>query len=836
MSTQQVAISVENLAPENGTFLTPVWFGFHDGTFDTYDRGRPVSPGLESVAEDGLTELISEEFDLAEFGTVQGTILGPDGTPGPIDPGETATFTVDLDLDDPQSAFFNYASMVIPSNDFFVANGNEQAHPIFDEDGNFIGADFIVMGSQVLDAGSEVNDEIPANTAFFGQQAPNTGVSENGVVQLGDGFIPGGNILSSEDFFNADFTSPDYQVARIRVFLEDEVEEPMKLSSILTGAQEVPIFTGSTATGSSALTLNEVGDALEYELTVSGLDFWQVLGTEPTTPDTGDDVTRIHIHNASQGENGPVAFGLFDLVAPEAGGQDEDDLTVVENSDGSVTLSGIWEETDPALIPLSEFVEDIQNTEDGEDIDLYWNIHTEQFPGGEIRGQITGGELVEPEAQQILIEVENLGPENGGAVTPFWFGIHDGSFDTFTPGETASPSIEIIAEEGFVGLEGLTPDYPSYEGTLFEDVDLVNTPILPFTIAGEFASSEAGANGGIQSVITPEESPLGFVPGETGERMITVQDPATNRFFSYAAMAFPSNDAFIGDQEALEIFDEDGNFIGTEFLILGDQVWDAGTEVNDEILDNIPFSPAQVGMGVPENGVITLHEGLLPPGEGGIQDLIPPDLAPLFTNSDFSQPGYQVARVRISQVGDMNEAIVGTEADETLEGGSGSDTVAGGLGDDLISGNAGDDILRGDANLRSSDPDGGDDTLFGGAGDDRIGGKGGNDQLFGEDGNDRLFGDEGDDLLDGGLGNDQLFGGAGADQFVLAAGNGRDSIRDFEVGVDSIGLEGLTLDQLELTEQNNGIRIRLIETDEVLAVVQDVQMGELAGSFSESIL
>ena len=571
MTVQTVTISIENLAPENGTFITPLWFGFHDGTFDTYDRGRPASPGLESLAEDGATDLISTEFDLAGFGTVQGTILGTDGTPGPIDPGETATFTVELDLNDPESAFFNYAAMIIPSNDFFIANGNERAHQIIDENGNFIGADFIVAGSNILDAGTEVNDELPENTAFFGQQTPNTGVDENGVVQIAEGFIPGGNILSSDDFFNADFTAPDYQAARIQVFLN----EPVNLSSTLTGDQEVPEPTGSTATGTSVLTLNEAGDALEYDLTVSGLDFWQLLGTEPQTPDTADDVTRIHIHNAETGVNGPVAFGLFDLVAPAAGGQDADDLTVVDNGDGSVTLSGIWEETDPALIPLSTFVDDIRDAEVGEDVDLYWNVHTEGFPGGEIRGQL-----------------------------------------------------------------------------------MINDPLA-------------------------------------------------------------------GDDE-----------------------------------------------------------------------------------------------------------VVGTEANETLSGGNGNDTVAGGLGNDLIEGNNGDDVLRGDLNSRSpGGSNGGDDTLLGGAGNDRLGGKGGNDQLFGEAGNDSLWGDVGDDLLDGGEGDDQLFGGPGADQFVLAAGNGTDSIEDFEVGIDLLFLNSLSVEQLELTQNGSNVEISVLDTTELLATVAGVDVNDLSASF-----
>ncbi|PSN77193.1 hypothetical protein C8B47_23325, partial [filamentous cyanobacterium CCP4] len=639
MTTQTVTVSIENLSPENGAFLTPLWFGFHDGTFDTYDRGRPVSPGLESLAEDGATELISQEFDLAGFGTVQGTILGGEGTPGPIDPGETASFTVELDPSDLTSRFFNYASMVIPSNDFFIANGNERAHAIFDEAGNFIGADFIVTGSNVLDAGSEVNDEIPANTAFFGQMAPNTGVSENGVVKLAEGFIPDGPILSDPRFSNADFTAEDFQVARIRVFLGEPVP-PVSLNSLLSGSQERPLFNGTAATGVSSLSLNEAGDALSYSLTLSGLDFGALLGTDPTTPDPGDDVTRIHIHNGARGENGPVAFGLFDLVAPEDGGQDADDLIVTENADGSVTLSGIWDDTDPALIGLSEFVDDIRSTDPGADLDLYWNVHTEQFPGGEIRGQLQQGEAPTAGPVRLTVAVENLAPDQGAIVTPLWFGLHDGSFNTFDPSASASPAIEIVAEEGFIGLEGLTPELPSFEGTGFEGIDLTALPILPLTISSQFANSPAGERG-LQGIIAPDGSPLGIFPGQEGNRSLTVFDLSSSRFLSYGAMVFPSNDAFIGDESPIELFDEVGNFIGANFTILGNQVWDAGTEVNDELFESLPFSAAGVLQGTPEGGTVQLHPGLLPAGEGGIVDF------PGFANADFSAPGYEVARIQV---------------------------------------------------------------------------------------------------------------------------------------------------------------------------------------------
>jgi len=229
-SAVTLKVSIENLAPQNGTLLTPLWVGFHDGGFDIYDRGVSLDlfPGTESLVEDGDTQQISERFTVVGSGMVQGTILGIEGANvGPIDTGEVASLFLEVDPTLPSSRFFSYASMVIPSNDAFIANGDPTAHPIFDEAGNFIGADFIELGSDILDGGTEVNDELPVNTAFFGQTVPNTGVDENGVVTIHPGFNPvgSGGILDSPQFANADFKADGYQVARIRVELvEDDVQ------------------------------------------------------------------------------------------------------------------------------------------------------------------------------------------------------------------------------------------------------------------------------------------------------------------------------------------------------------------------------------------------------------------------------------------------------------------------------------------------------------------------------------------------------------------------------------------------------------------------------------
>ncbi|MGB3402916.1 MAG: SGNH/GDSL hydrolase family protein [Microcoleaceae cyanobacterium] len=176
-----------------------------------------------------------------------------------------------------------------------------------------------------------------------------------------------------------------------------------------------------------------------------------------------------------------------------------------------------------------------------------------------------------------------------------------------------------------------------------------------------------------------------------------------------------------------------------------------------------------------------------------------------------------------------NDTIVGDDGDNILEGNDSDNLIAGGLGNDEITGAGGDDVLRGDLNSRSSGGTvGGNDTLRGGAGNDRIGGKAGDDELFGDEGDDILFGDDGDDLIRGGLGNDLLFGddfsgGAGADTFVLAAGEGSDTIFDFEVGVDIIGLaDGLTVEDLTVTTSGS---TTIAFGDETLAVLESVAVS-----------
>lgn len=148
----------------------------------------------------------------------------------------------------------------------------------------------------------------------------------------------------------------------------------------LTGDQE-PTPTGSKAIGFAGVELNDAGNALTYTLNIRGLDFGPLLGLAPQTPNTADDVTMAHFHTAPRGVNGPVVFNIFPV-------DDKDDQIAAINPDGTTTITGIWEQTDTAKQPLSTFANQLKSAGPGADTTLYFNVHSNAFPGGEIRGQI----------------------------------------------------------------------------------------------------------------------------------------------------------------------------------------------------------------------------------------------------------------------------------------------------------------------------------------------------------------------------------------------------------------------------------------------------------------
>ena len=186
-----VTITFENTQATGGFSFTPVWVALHNGGFDSYDGGAlAFDTGLTPIAEDGVTDPIRQGFaDSAAglAGGVDGVLADTTGAPV-FSGGESNSITLDAG-DTATNRYFSFASMVVPSNDLFIANGNPFAHEVFDVNGNFTGpVEILIFGADVNDNGTEVNDAFggAAFSANGGVGADESVVIENFFTRPGD--------------------------------------------------------------------------------------------------------------------------------------------------------------------------------------------------------------------------------------------------------------------------------------------------------------------------------------------------------------------------------------------------------------------------------------------------------------------------------------------------------------------------------------------------------------------------------------------------------------------------------------------------------------------------
>ncbi|MFO7663396.1 MAG: CHRD domain-containing protein [Chloroflexota bacterium] len=134
--------------------------------------------------------------------------------------------------------------------------------------------------------------------------------------------------------------------------------QPENFRAHLSGGEEVPP-NDSKATGQAIFRLRD--DGLHYKLIVANIQ----------------NVTMAHIHLAPAGENGGVVAWLYPSGPPPQ---------LIPGRSSGVLAEGVITADDLvgslAGATLDDLMDEIRagNT--------YVNVHTSQFPGGEVRGQI----------------------------------------------------------------------------------------------------------------------------------------------------------------------------------------------------------------------------------------------------------------------------------------------------------------------------------------------------------------------------------------------------------------------------------------------------------------
>jgi hypothetical protein len=136
--------------------------------------------------------------------------------------------------------------------------------------------------------------------------------------------------------------------------------ESPSYSAHLAGRNEVPPA-DTLAQGQAHFKLNHDGTAIEYKLIAANIE----------------NITQAHIHMAPEGVNGPVVAWLYPSAPPSQLIPDRFNGVLAE---GVITADNL---VGPLAGASLQDLLDAMNHGNS-----YVNVHTSQFPGGEIRGQI----------------------------------------------------------------------------------------------------------------------------------------------------------------------------------------------------------------------------------------------------------------------------------------------------------------------------------------------------------------------------------------------------------------------------------------------------------------
>jgi hypothetical protein len=158
--------------------------------------------------------------------------------------------------------------------------------------------------------------------------------------------------------------------AAVGLIVAQPAQAVTQFYAIIENEQEVsnpPVPEQGTG-GTGTFELNDAMTALSYDITLFGLD---IDGLQ-TPGNPNDNANRFHIHAAPAGANGSIVFGMKDP------NHDVDDLVI---NPATSRITGVWDGNEGNGTTLAAQLANLMNGA------LYFNVHTTDHAGGEIRGR-----------------------------------------------------------------------------------------------------------------------------------------------------------------------------------------------------------------------------------------------------------------------------------------------------------------------------------------------------------------------------------------------------------------------------------------------------------------
>ena len=162
---------------------------------------------------------------------------------------------------------------------------------------------------------------------------------------------------------------------------------PIVAIATLDASQEPGPTSDSTALGAAVLTVEPTTGEFDFSLQITGIS-----PSDLADLDLGEEISSIHLHTGPVGVNGPLAVDL-------GGGRTNANVTPFGNGGLSVNVNGGFF---GGLLgnSLTESNQNLASLILGE---LYINVHTNDFPAGAIRGQLSIVQQPIPEPSSLAL-------------------------------------------------------------------------------------------------------------------------------------------------------------------------------------------------------------------------------------------------------------------------------------------------------------------------------------------------------------------------------------------------------------------------------------------------
>jgi hypothetical protein len=611
------------------------------------------------------------------------------------------------------------------------------------------------------------------------------------VVELAEGFIPGGPILSSEDFFNADFTAEGFEVARIRVFLDNLVEP----TELVIERPEI---------NQTGIELLNDGDSLKL------LGHIETLGTVPGVLTQAQD-NRIYI----------AGSGAIDseTTAIQVNGVDTDieNLGLIDGGFNGINLAN--DDTASAtILNRGTLVSDSRAVNIGGvggSLVNFGQILSSASPrNGTVYGDVTA----------LNVDIENRGLIDVGAG-------HDGD----------AISLELGAQ-----VDGRVVNFGLIQGRGLPLGSNQAAAVRLYWVPG--AGPTSTFNGNVENFgqLSAENGPAVIVEANTilngdlfNQGLISSLNPANGigvRIEGEVTGEIINRGAINGGRDGIDIANGGtaiATILNTGLITSTSRAVNLGGADNRLINKGLIITTADPRNGTVYGDITALNieienHGLIDVGSGNNGDAISLELGELVTGNILNtshiqgrgeppgnnqaaairlyQPGGESAPTSVFQGDIVNEGRLAAEQSATLVIEARTQLVGSILNSGTIDGGVSDIAPSGQLAIDGREAVGGltvvntgtlNGDVFLSDGDDRFTGTGGivNGVVQGNGGNDVLTGGVGDDILDGGLGSNELTGGLGSDTFrfgaeLLTSGGGEvTTVTDFE-SIDSFDVSG----------------------------------------------